>query len=192
MEVAWNDSAIYPKLPISFAQSKDYTINANNSGKHEVSDESAVSELTLTGYYTKISEKAYIPSKKILKADNFKKLLSDNFSYMISWENSVGNHLSQVIFPDKKKTNHIQDGICDFDMLSALISSYNHMSKPDDALIISGNAGDEKYQLVWAQIEPRDLALTESRNINNDLQNANVPAVKLREIVYSLSSIGGW
>ncbi|MFT3908014.1 MAG: hypothetical protein QM737_01200 [Ferruginibacter sp.] len=165
MEILWQDSPLFSKVIISTARSLD--------------KKSTTIEVMLTGFYTKISPEAFIPHKRILKADNLKSLLYDNFSYIISWENSIGSHLSDIEFPDKKKTNHIQHGISDFEMLSYLIKCYNQLSKPQDRLIISGDAKTEKCKLLCAQDKKyRELGLNNTRAINKQPGNEIASRIK--------------
>jgi hypothetical protein len=164
MEVRWKDSPLFSKVSVSWAES---------------GSDNAEPGVILTGLYTKIPLKSYTAHKKVLKAANLKQLLDSNFSDIVSWENSIGGHLSQIEFPDKEKTNHIQNGISDFEMLQHLIRCYNQMSSPENAILISGNALNEKYQLIWAQDKKyRDLYLNEKRKIDKSPQNMLSPRLE--------------
>ncbi|WEK34631.1 MAG: hypothetical protein P0Y53_19260 [Candidatus Pseudobacter hemicellulosilyticus] len=163
MEVCWKDTALFPKVIIASAESTD----------------NREPEVMLSGYYNRLPEKVFVPRRRILKADDLKQLLRDNFAEMITWEKAVGNHLSGVKFPDKKKTNHIQNGISDWEMLHQLINSYNHAAEVKDALILSGDAADTKYQLVWAQDSKyRELFLQKNRGIDKHPQNGLTPKLQ--------------
>lgn len=143
MEIFWNGASISPKLIIS---------EVTSTGSSET-------EIVIRSIYTHLPGDAYVPRYRILKASNFRELINSFFSKIVTIENSVANCLGEE-FPDGKQTNHIQNGISDLEMLKNLVNSYNQScfikdpaSPFNNTLLLTGNAQDPAYRLVWAQIQ---------------------------------------
>jgi len=127
-----------------FTQIKNILISAvHNTGKGE-------NEIALSGFLTNLGAEPYLPVRRVLKAAHLHELL-EHFKATIFFNNSVGDYLKTLKFPDDKKTNHIQDGLTDFEMLSSIVKWHNHSVKPEDALLITGDVADKRFKLVWAQ-----------------------------------------
>ncbi|MDO1450210.1 hypothetical protein Q0590_28275 [Rhodocytophaga aerolata] len=150
-----------------------------------VSVKGNIPEITITATYTSLPEAAFAPKKRVLKANSFKELLNSYFDDIVYWDDPVKNTImnDKLIEGETLKTNFIQNGISDFEMLRQIIAVYNHWKGSANSLVLTGAITNKKMKLEWAQeLKFRELNLVEGKKITREIPANPAPFLIFNEI----------
>ncbi|WP_118973863.1 hypothetical protein [Taibaiella koreensis] len=115
----------------------------------------------------------FVPRKRVLKGKNMLELFRKYFLQLVAIEDHIEAALQKVKFPDNEKTNLIQFGYTDYEMMQKVLNWYNTQVALQDTLTVSGSAETLRFDLVWAQPGKYiSLGYNESRKLDDHIASS--------------------